>query len=369
MKISISKLSLLDPLTDLVAIVDNKTTQPILGHVCLKAEDGVLTLKSTDTEVSLNIRIPVTTHENGETTVPGHKFLNLVRKMPGDVIIDCVLAGEQLKISGAGSTVRLSTLPAADFPMAETPAPVHSLTLDARQLHRIMSKVEFSMAREDVRFYLNGLYLNVVESGNGLHAVTTDGHRLSCAYMPLAHPCDESVSLILPRKGVRELIKLLARGNGEVTLNISERQLTLALGNHHLSTRLIDGQYPNYQQVLPPNQETPVLINTGALISALDRAKVLLVDKHDGIRLRFEGAHLHLAARNLENESLDDHLDIINPENLHLDTGLNINYLMDAVRNIEGENLQIHLTEGERPCLLTSQEDRDVRYVIMPMRL
>lgn len=368
MKISISKTSLLDPLTDLIGIVDSKTTQPILGHICLHAEDGVLTLKSTDTEVALDIRVPAVCHENGETTVPGHKFLNLIRKIPGDVTIDCVLAGEQFEINAAGSKVRLSTLPAADFPMAESPESSHSLTLDARQLHRIMNKVEFSMAREDVRFYLNGLYLNVVDGGTGLHAVSTDGHRLSCAYMPLSHPCGE-ISLIIPRKAVRELIKLLARGSGEVTLHISERQLTLTLGSHHLSTRLIDGQYPNYQQVLPPSQEAPILIDTASLNNALERAKVLLIDRHDGIRLRFEGAYLHLAARNLENESLDDKLEIINPENIHLDTGLNINYLMDAVRNIEGENLQIHLTEGERPCLLTSQDDRDVRYVIMPMRL
>ena len=130
-----------------------------------------------------------------------------------------------------------------------------------------------------------------------------------------------------------------------------------------------DIQYPNYQQVLPQNQENPVLLDTASLINALERAKVLLTDKHDGIRLRFEEAQVHLSARNLENESFDDKLDIINPQALQIDTGLNINYLMDAVRNIEGENLQVHLTEGERPCLLTSQADHDVRYVIMPMRL
>ena len=368
MKFRITKTSLLDPLADLVAIVDSKTTQPILGHVFLQGDDGVLTLKSTDTEVSLDIRIPAQILDAGSTTVPAHKFLNLVRKMAADAQIDCVLSGEQFEISAGGSTVRLSTLPAADFPMADTPTPLQSLCVDARGLHRIMSKVEFSMAREDARFYLNGLYLNVIDNGAGLHAVTTDGHRLSCAHMPLSQSAQEG-GIILPRKGVRELIKLLARGTGEVTLNISERQLTLNIGSHHLSTRLIDGQYPNYQQVLPSMQEAPVLADTESLMRALDRAKVLLIDRHDGIRLRFEGAHLYLAARNLENESLDDVLDIVNPATLQLDTGLNINYLMDAVRNIEGENLQFHLTEGERPCLLTSQEDRDVRYVIMPMRL
>lgn len=369
MKLRITKSTLLDPLADLVAIVDAKTTQPILGHVFLQGDaDGVLTLKSTDTEVSLDIRLPGQVIEAGATTIPAHKFLNLVRKMPADASLECVLSGEQFEIHAGGSTVRLSTLPAADFPMAEMPEAQQTLKVDARALHRIMSKVEFSMAREDARFYLNGLYLNVIDGGQGLHAVTTDGHRLSCAHMPLAQASSET-GIILPRKGVRELIKLLARGNGEVSLNLSERQLTLSLGGHHLSTRLIDGQYPNYQQVLPPLQDTPVLVDTESLMRALDRAKVLLIDRHDGIRLRFDGAHLHLAARNLENESLDDQLDIVNAAALQLDTGLNINYLMDAVRNIEGENLQIHLTEGERPCLITSQDDRDVRYVIMPMRL
>lgn len=368
MKFSISKISLLDPLADLVAIVDSKTTQPILGHIYIQAEEGVLTLKSTDTEVALDIRIPATVHQAGATTIPGHKFLNFVRKTAQESTIECVLEGEQFNINAGRSRILLSTLPAADFPLAEIPAAKHSLTLDARKLHRIMSKVEFSMARDDVRFYLNGLYLNVVDGGQALHAVTTDGHRLSCADMPVQYSHDD-VALILPRKGVRELIKLLARGVGDVTLNISERQLTLNLGTYHLSSRLIDGQYPNYRQVLPPMQETPVLIDTAALMSALERAKVLLSDKHDGIRLSIQEAQVHLSARNLENETFDDKLDIINPQNLRLDTGLNINYLMEAVRNIEGENLQIHLTEGERPCLITSQADRDVRYVIMPMRL
>lgn len=368
MNISIPKTALLDPLADLVAIVDGKTTQPILGHVYLHAQDGVLTLKSTDTEVALDVRLPVTVHQPGATTVPGHKFLNLVRKVPQDSTIECVLEGEQFEIRAGRSRVLLSTLPAADFPMAETPEALHSLDVDARKLHRVLSKVEFSMARDDVRFYLNGLYLNVIDGGQGLHAVTTDGHRLSCAHMPIRY-AHEDVALILPRKAVRELIKLLARGVGDVTLNISERQLTLNLGAYHLSTRLIDGQYPNYRQVLPHNQDNPVLVDTESLINALERAKVLLSDKHDGIRLRFEGAQVHLSARNLENESFDDKLDIINPQDRQLDTGLNIGYLMDAVRNIEGENLQIHLTEGERPCLLTSQADSDVRYVIMPMRL
>lgn len=368
MKIHISQTSLLDPLADLVAIIDSKSTQPILGHVYLHAEEGALTLKATDTEVSLDVRIPATVAQAGAVTVPGGKFLHMVRKTPADSTIECTLNGEQFEIKAAKANMKLSTLPAADFPMAEQPETRHSLTVDARKLHRIMSKVEFSMARDDYRFYLNGLYLNIIDGGQGLDAVTTDGHRLSCAYMPVSS-AHEEVSLIVPRKGVRELIKLLARGVGDVTLNIGERHLTLDIGSYHLSTRLIDGQYPNYQQVLPPLQDNPVLIDTDSLIGALERAKVLLTDKHDGIRLRFEEAQVHLSARNIENESFDDTLDIINPAQKQLDTGLNINYLMEAVRNIEGENLQVHLSEGDRPCLLSSQADRDVRYVIMPMRL
>lgn len=413
MKFEIVKELLIKRLADLNSIVDRKTTQPILGHVYLKAEDNQLTLVSTDTEVTLKGTAPATVIEAGATTVPCDKFYQIVQRLNDNAMIVCELKDEQFHISAAGSHFRLITLPAEDYPVAEHVAHQHSLALNAAVFFNILNKVRFSIASQDVRQYLNGLFLNVVEEGKGLHAVATDGHRLSCAHAVLQTPVDPDIHFIVPEKAVNELVKHLSldsylaerlldkkishsvdemnqisdeleqlkdvkkrtpQEQAEilprlVTLEIGERELSLEVGKYHLITRLIDGQYPAYEQVIPQAQGNPVLIAREALLAALRRAKVLLTDKHDGIRLRFQGHELFLSARNMANETAEETLDIVNNGEIAFETGLNINYLIDAVSNIDGDDLQFHFEDAESPCLITSKDDPDVRYVIMPMRL
>ena len=332
MKFSIVKEKFLEPLADISSIVARKATKPILSHALLQTSGEHLLLKGTDTEVTLQILLnELDIKEEGAITVPAAKLLDVVRHLP------------------AQATDR-------------------RIESDSRALHDIMQKVRFSMASEDVRYYLNGMYLNIVEDGNAIHAVSTDGHRLSCARSPLPSPAPMT-NLIVPKKGVSELIKLLGRVSQPVVLNLGERQLSLTLGGYRLTSQLIDGTFPNYEQVLPPVQETPVLVSRQAFLESLQRAKVLLLDRHDGIRLTFSDAKLQLAARNLENETADEALDIINPQALQLEVALNINYLIDAISTINGDNVQLHIADSSSPCLITSSEDEGVRYVIMPMRL
>lgn len=371
MKFSIVKEKFLEPLADISGIVARKTTKPILSHALLQAgADNSLLLKGTDTEVTLQILLhELNVQDAGAITVPAAKLLDVVRHLPAQATIYCSLEKEQLLVKAAGSLFRIATLPAEDFPALAEADMERRIETESRALHDIMQKVRFSMASEDVRYYLNGMYLNIVEDGNAIHAVSTDGHRLSCARSALATPAPTGTNLIVPKKGVSELIKLLGRVSQPVVLNLGERQLSLTLGGYRLTSQLIDGTFPNYEQVLPQLQETPVLISRQSFLESLQRAKVLLLDRHDGIRLTFGEASLQLAARNLENETADETLEIINPQNLQLEVALNINYLIDAIATISGDNVQLHIADGSSPCLITSSDDEGVRYVIMPMRL
>ena len=229
MKFSIVKEKFLEPLADISGIVPRKTTKPILSHALLQAgADNSLLLKGTDTEVTLQILLhELNVQDAGAITVPAAKLLDVVRHLPAQATIYCSLEKEQLLVKAAGSLFRIATLPAEDFPALAEADMERRIETESRALHDIMQKVRFSMASEDVRYYLNGMYLNIVEDGNAIHAVSTDGHRLSCARSALATPAPAGTNLIVPKKGVSELIKLLGRVSQPVVLNLGERQLSL----------------------------------------------------------------------------------------------------------------------------------------------
>lgn len=369
MKFSLVKESLLESLSDINAIVDRKTTAPIISHVLIQAKDGQLLLKGTDTEVTLAATVSANVEIEGQITVPGGKFLDVIRHMPDGMFVSCSLLDEQFIIESGKSRFKLATLPAEDFPVLESIDINDTITINSMRLHSAMQKVKFSMAVQDPRYFLNGMHLKTLGDGKGLHAVSTDGHRLSCALTQMESESNESRAIILPKKAVNELIKLTGRFDQTLTLNLSDRQLNLRLSNYDFTTNLIEGKFPEYEEVIPNYQEQPVIIARLPFLEALQRAKVLLIDRHDGIRLTFNASQLSLAARNQDNETANETLDIINSRDEVIEAGFNINYLMDAINNLEGENIQMHFESGESPCLVTSKEDSNIRYVIMPMRL
>lgn len=369
MKFNLVKETLLDILTDINAIVDRKTTVPIISHVYIEATADQLWLKGTDTEVTLAASVPANIDVPGSITVPAGKFLDVIKHMPNGMFINCHLDETQFHIQAGKSRFKLATLPAEDFPTLESSDSKTTININSQNLHQAMQKVKFSMAVQDVRYFLNGMYLRTLGEGNNLHAVSTDGHRLSCALTHTNGDNDSDYGIILPKKAVNELIKLTGRFDKPLDLKLSDKQLNLELANYHFTTNLIDGQFPNYEQVIPEYQSQPVIISRLAFLEALQRAKVLLIDRHDGIQLTFDEHELSLAARNQDNETANETLEIINSRNERIEAGFNINYLIDAVSNLEGENIQMHFEDGESPCLITSKDDENIRYIIMPMRL
>ena len=231
MKFDISKEHFLEALADISNIVARKTTKPILSHALIQASGGSLLLKGTDTEVTLQILLhELNIQEEGAVTVPAGKLLDVVRHLPAQATVYCSLDKEQLLVKAAGSVFRIATLPAEDFPALAEADMDGRIEIQSRALHDIMQKVRFSMANEDVRYYLNGMYLNIVEDGQAIHAVSTDGHRLSCARSGLDTAATAGTNLIVPKKGVNELIRQLARVSQPVVLNLGERQLSLTIG-------------------------------------------------------------------------------------------------------------------------------------------
>lgn len=373
MKIIVKRSPLMDFLSDLNGITERKTTQPILSHVFLQADDNGLTLKATDTEVSLTIQLKADELEilaHGSTTVSASKLLDVIRHQPPDALITFTLDDqEQLVVQSADHYFRLITLPAKDFPVHDEFQVNNQVLIEAKAFHQAMQKVRFSMADQDARSYLNGVFLNVVNEGQTLHLVSSDGHRLSCIGVDLDTP-QPNAQLILPKKAVNELIKLLARHNELVQLEIGDRELMLKVGAYRLKTRLIDGSYPNYQQAIPERQEQPILVSRQKLSEALQRAKIVINDKTSGVHLHFLPNHaIRVFARNSANETVEEHLSGVNPTQLNLEIGLNIGYLIQAVSHIEAENLQLHVTHREGACLITCAEDPHIRYVIMSMRI
>ena len=370
MQLTIKREILSDRLADINNIAERKNTAPILSHVLLEADNNGLVLKGTDTEISLSIHCQeVEVIEPGTITVPVGKLLEAVKHQRAESLIGCQLVEGQFVLKTPESTFRLLTLPAEDFPTVADSPSAYQLRIQSKVLHNLLTKVRFAMADQEPRAFLNGLYLHVVEEGKALHAVSSDGHRLACGRGLLESEANPEAKLILPKKAVSELIRLLSRVDEVVTLEVSERQLTLVLGAYRFSTRLIDGTYARYQEVIPVRQENPVLIPRNALIEALQRAKVLLSDRRDGVYLRFKESSVQISGRNTANESLEESLDIVNNAAVDYEIGLNVAYLLQACQNLESESLQLHLSGNSGACLLTGEADSHLSFVIMTMRL
>lgn len=377
MKFSLTKEQFLPSLIDITAIVDGKANQVIFSHIYIDAKENVLLLKANDGDLSLSIEIPAKIDEFGQITVPANKLLNIVKNLPRECVLQCEVIEDQFIITSEKETVRLTTLPARDFPMFSLENVENNLLLDADHLQKAMNKVEFSIAKDDVRFYLKGMHLKLVEEGTALHAVSTDGHRLSCAKVDVVNKIESEIGIILPKKAVRELTKLLNKHteknkkstDNKVNLSLSSKDIRLEVQNYQLVSRLIDAEYPKYQNIIPENQESPILVDKKELLKSLELAKALLQDRHDGIRLKFKENELSLSGRNIDNETIEDQISLINSEKLDMEISFNINYLLDVVKNIEADKIQIHVTGPELPCLFTSEMDNTVKYVVMPMRL
>ena len=362
----INRSVLLKPLINVTGIVERRHTLPILSNLLLEANNNKIQLTATDLEMQISLSIDSHTQEALTTTISAKKFLDICRALPEDSEIDLVSKDSRMTVKAGKSRFNLQTLPAADYPvMTKVNGDSVLIQLPQIELKRLLRQVEFAMAQQDIRYYLNGLLLEV--DGNKLNLVGTDGHRLSFTSATLNQSYEKN-NVILPRKTVIELIKLLEDNDEEVTIEIAAGQVNFAFGEIRLISKVIDGKFPDYNRVIPTAHSNTFTVNRMAILTAMQRASILSNEKYRGIRMVLSHNNIKLISTNTEQEEAEEELEITYAQE-SLDIGFNVTYLIDVLNNTQQENINFSFADANSSCLITLSEDDDYKYVVMPMRI
>ena len=366
MKIIAKREAILSPLQAVIGVVERRQTMPILANVLLSAKGGRLAVTATDLEVELVATSEVDVQRNGEVTVPGRKLLDICRALPEGVEMTLNLEGERMVVRAKKSRFTLSTLPATEFPTVEEINAQQTLKLPQKDFKKLLEKTHFSMAQQDVRYYLNGLLLET--SAKSLRSVATDGHRLALCEVDLPEGGKSGQQVIVPRKGVLELQRILGNEDQTLEVAIGSNHVRVQIGDIRFTSKLIDGRFPEYGRVIPNNPPQVVTAVREDLRQALQRAAILSNEKYRGIRFAVKTNALTIQSHNPEQEEAEEEVEV-SYEGAELEIGFNVNYLLDALAAIDGPEVQVGLTDGNSSCLIRSPADAGARFVVMPMRL
>lgn len=366
MKFQIEKETLLNPLQQIIGAVEKRQTMPALSNVLLRATDNSLTLTATDLEIELVSQIAMIVDQPGEITVPARKLLDICKSLPPESIINFSAKDHKALVQSGRSRFSLATLPANDFPALDAINSVSEFSITQKTLRDIIDKTAFAMAQQDVRYYLNGLMLEV--SANYLRAVATDGHRLAYCEKETNADIADIKQVILPRKGVLELVRLLADSDEPVKVNLGSNHLQVEFNGLRLTSKLIDGRFPDYNRVMPTDGDNVITADRDQLRQALMRASILSNEKYRGIRLILEKNLVKLQAQNPDQEEADVELEVVYSGEA-IEIGFNVNYMLDVLNVTNSDMVQAALRDSNSSFLLTYPDQTDCKYVIMPMRL
>ncbi len=368
MKIEIPRDGLLGALGIVGGVVERRQTLPILANVLVQAEDGELLLSTTDLELGISTRVgSVGVVESGSVTVPARKLMDFCRSLPDVAKVTLRTDRERCVVSSGRTRFTLSTLPAADFPSIAAEDGMASLQLPARDLKRLLDKTSFAMAQQDVRYYLNGVLLEFSE--DALTAVATDGHRLSRFTVPISGDLSGGLEqLILPAKTVLELRRLLPDADEMLEFRAGDRSIVAKFGATELSSKLVDGKYPEYERVIPKGLPRRAVVDRDSLRTALQRAAILSNEKYKGVRVSFDAGVLGLQAQNPEHELAEDELET-DYQGEAVTIGFNVSYLLDALQGIDVEQVEITFQDADSSSIWRGSGSESETFVVMPMRL
>jgi DNA polymerase III subunit beta len=337
-----------------------------LSNVLLQVTSDQLAITGTDLEVEMIARVVVVASEVGEITVPARKLLDICRELPDKADIDFSVVDQRLVIKSGRFRSALSTLPANDFPMVDKSAPEMTTIVNARKMKRLLDRTAFAMAQQDVRFFLNGMLVEL--SGTQVRTVATDGHRLAMSNMAVEGAGEGRKQVIVPRKGVLELQRMLHELEGDVEIAVGANHLCAETKDFTLTTKLVDGRFPDYERVVPRNGDKVVLADKLELRQALSRTSILSNEKFRGIRINLTAGQLQLTANNPEQEEAEETVSV-DYAGSDLEVGFNASYIQDVLAVVEGDKIRITLHDSSSSALLEEPEEGDSVFVVMPMKL
>jgi len=371
MKVTVERAELLKSLSHVHRVVERRNTIPILANVLIKAGKSGLELKATDLDLEVIETVPAEVKTPGATTVPAHMIYDIVRKLPEGSQVELNASGDRgsMAVKAGRSRFTLQTLPEADFPDLAAGELSHKFSVATPDLKRLVDKTQFAISTEETRYYLNGIYLHAVdEKPAKLRAVATDGHRLAQVEIALPKGASGIPGVIVPRKTVAEIQKLVEDSGEEVEIELSPAKIRFSFGRVTLTSKLIDGTFPDYGRVIPAGNDKTLVVEKSDFAAAVDRVSTVSSERGRAVKLSLTAGKLTLSVTNPDSGSATEELEVEYSSD-PLDIGFNSRYLLDIAAQIEGEKAELKLADPGSPTLLRDQDAGGALYVLMPMRV
>ncbi|MBB4632350.1 DNA polymerase III subunit beta [Sphingosinicella soli] len=366
MKATVERATLLKCLGHVQSVVERRNTIPILSNVLIEVENGGLKLMATDLDLQVVDSIAAQVETAGATTVSAHTLFDIVRKLPEGSQVELAVAGDKMSIAAGRARFNLATLPRDDFPMiAESDLPT-KFQLPAETLKQIIDKTRFAISTEETRYYLNGIFMHVVDGK--LLAVATDGHRLARVALDAPAGSDGMPDIIVPRKCVAEVRKLLDEVTGEIEISLSSTKIRFRAGTAVLTSKLIDGTFPDYSRVIPTKNDRLLKVDTKSLAEGVDRVAAIATEKTRAVKMSIDRDRIVLSVTSPETGTAAEEVPADYASDA-IDVGFNARYLLDILGEIETDEIEIHLADAAAPTLIREGPSSPALYVLMPMRV
>lgn len=377
LNVTLERAELLRALTHVQSVVEKRTTIPILMNLLLEAQDESLRLVGTDMDIEIGDSAAAVVNKAGKLTVPAHILFDIVRKLPDGSQVEFAFEHDsnRLMLSSGRAQFALPSLNADDFPLMTAESLAHEFSMDRSELIRLIDRTHFAISTEETRYYLNGIYFHPHEAieakddGNKmLRSVATDGHRLALAECPCPAGADQFEGVIIPRKTVAELRKLLEHYEGDVSVKLSSSKIQFLVGSSVLTSKLIDGNFPDYLRVIPQQNQNIIKLPNAVLAAAVDRVQTISWEKTKSIKFSFTAGNLILTSSHSETGNAEEEVEI-DYDGEEITTGFNARYILDVTSRIAGEQIIFKLADGDSPALILDENDPASLYVLMPLKI
>ncbi len=372
MKVTLERAALLKALGHVHRVVERRTTIPILSNVLIRADRKALTLKATDLDLEVTETIPADIGQSGGTTLPAHTLYDIVRKLAEGAQVSLETSGEtgQLMLRSGRSRFNLQSLPESDFPDLAVNDLSHRFTLSAGDLKKLIDKTQFAISTEETRYYLNGIFMHTVDVDGHtmLRAVATDGHRLARYEMPAPEGSKGMPGVIVPRKAVAEIQRLVEDAEADVSIELSSTKSRFSFGDVVLTTKLIDGTFPDYPRVIPSGNDKRLVVERDFFRQAVDRVSTISSERGRAVKLSLNDGKLTLSVNNPDSGSATEELEV-DYDSAPLDVGFNARYLLDIADQLDSDTALLKLADPGSPTLIQDRDGAAALYVLMPMRV